>query len=79
MKFTNLQLIFGLIISIVFVTMILLLMFFEVPDANKSAVNILIGAIGGSFTTVIAYYFGSSKSSQNKDEIIHNLKKDKNG
>ena len=73
MKFTTLQLVFGSIIVGAFVSLIAMLMFFQIPAENKDAVSILIGAIAGSFTTVVAYYFGSSKGSADKNAHIKNL------
>lgn len=47
-----------------------MLMHHEIPPANKDAFNIVFGALGGSFGTVVAFYFGSSKSTQTKDATI---------
>lgn len=48
------------------------LLFVPVPDANKDLINIITGAL---LSTCIAqiynYYFGSSKSSADKTDIMH--------
>lgn len=46
------------------------LVFYKLVEAGdyKEAVLSLIGAIGGSVVTIVAYEFGSSRSSQRKDE-----------
>ena len=38
----------------------------------KTEVNMIIGALIGAFITVVGFFFGSSKGSQAKDEMIHN-------
>ena len=40
------------------------------PDSNKDALLIVLGVMAAGFTQVIGYFFGSSKSSQAKDETI---------
>lgn len=51
------------------------MLFHSIPQANLSTVNIIIGAVGGSVTTIVAFYFGSSKSSQAKDETLQEIAK----
>ena len=41
-----------------------------IPEANKSAFDILLGMLGGNLLTVMTYYFGSSRGSRAKDEIL---------
>lgn len=38
----------------------------------ESSVNLIVGALIGSFTTVVSFFYGSSKSSADKTELIHN-------
>jgi hypothetical protein len=38
----------------------------------ESAVNLIIGALIGAFSTVVSFFYGSSKSSADKTEMIHN-------
>ena len=47
-----------------------LLAFHDVPTSNQNALNLMLGALGASFGGVIAYYFGSSKGSQDKDKML---------
>ena len=42
----------------------------EIPPENKETFILLIGIVGGSFTTIVGYYFGSSESSAIKNEVI---------
>ncbi len=46
----------------------------EIPDANKDLLNMVVGAIIVSFATVIGYFFGSSKGSADKNELLKNGK-----
>lgn len=41
-------------------------------SGDSSLQNIMLGALIGAFTTVVTYYYGSSKSSADKTEMIHN-------
>lgn len=41
-----------------------------IPDGNKEALYIIIGIISGTVSTIANFYFGSSKGSQKKDDII---------
>lgn len=38
----------------------------------KTEVNMIVGALIGAFITVIGFFFGSSKSSADKNEMILN-------
>jgi hypothetical protein len=53
-----------------------LMLYWGVPDANKDLFNIMAGALVTSFTTVVGFYYGSSKSSAEKtatiDKIVDN-------
>ncbi|TJW35920.1 MAG: hypothetical protein E5W83_34120 [Mesorhizobium sp.] len=40
------------------------------PVINKDVFNVVLGALVTAFTTVIAYYFGSSLGSTKKDEAV---------
>jgi hypothetical protein len=44
---------------------------YDVPPANKDILNIMLGALGGAWVSIIGYYFGSSASSKAKDETIN--------
>lgn len=38
----------------------------------KTEVNMIVGALIGAFITVVGFFFGSSKSSTDKTDMIHN-------
>lgn len=47
----------------------------EIPDNNKDMAYLVVGGLMGSFTTIIAFWFGSSKGSSDKTDIINENKK----
>jgi cadmium resistance protein CadD (predicted permease) len=58
---------------LLFVLTVLLLFFVKVPAGNDGALNIVLGAIIGYTGTIVAYFFGDSKKSQQKDDTITTL------
>ena len=55
-----------LIISI----MVLMLFYRETPPTNKELVSLALGVLLGSLKDVFNYFFGSTRSSDRKDEIV---------
>jgi hypothetical protein len=68
------QYVLGALIVIGFFTLLYLLVSGEVPEANKDLLNLVVGALIGSFATVVGYFYGSSSGSAKKDETIAELK-----
>ena len=60
----------GALIIIGFFTLMYLLVKSEVPEKNKDLLNLVVGALIGSFATIVGYFYGSSASSAKKDETI---------
>lgn len=50
-----------------------LLFFHPIPDSNVSALNIVVGALISWVGMAFAFYYGSTKSSQTKDDTIKSL------
>ncbi|MGF6299010.1 hypothetical protein OKW42_002340 [Paraburkholderia sp. WC7.3d] len=50
---------------------ILLLMAFQpLPGTNKDLVNVIVGALGTAWISIIGYYFGTSVGSKRKTELL---------
>jgi len=50
---------------------ILLLMAFQpLPGSNKDLVNVVVGALGTAWISIIGYYFGTSVGSMRKTELL---------
>jgi CDP-diglyceride synthetase len=62
--------ILGAIIVIAFFATIYLLAKVEMPLTNKDLLLIVIGALVAKFGDVVAYFFGSSKGSADKNEML---------
>lgn len=52
-------------------TVIGLLIFYPLPESNKDIVNIALGTLLGMAVTVVGYFYGSSKSSSDKTDIMN--------
>jgi hypothetical protein len=51
--------------------------FVQIPETNIRFADTILGFIIGTFlTTVIQFFYGSSRASQSKDTVISNLSKE---
>lgn len=46
------------------------LMFANVPDGSKEVLYVMVGSLGTAWCGINAYYFGSTRSSANKTELL---------
>lgn len=71
-------LMFALAIVIVlgFFATVYILFFVEISQMNKDLLNIVLGAEIASFVQVVQWFFGSSKGSSDKTDIMANGKSD---
>lgn len=60
----------GLVVS-GFFSLLYILLFKAITPANENILNIVIGALIGSFTTIIGYFFGSSSGSAEKTKLLN--------
>ena len=60
--------ILGGIITVGFFTVMIMLI---ISGKNEGTLNLLIGAVITAFATVVGYFFGSSKGSSEKNEILN--------
>ena len=70
---TIFQYILGSIIIVGFFTLMIVLVYNEIPIKNNDLLNLVVGALIGSFTTIVGYFFGSSSGSAAKDETISSI------
>jgi hypothetical protein len=71
MKTKNLfQYILGSLIVLGFFILLILLVIMDIPEPNKDLLNLVVGALIGSFATVVGYFYGSSLGSKEKTDII---------
>jgi purine-cytosine permease-like protein len=60
----------AIIVTVGFFGILVGLMTGKIEQAAE--VDIMLGSLGTAWTGIIAFYFGSSASSQAKDHMIHN-------
>jgi len=65
------QYVLGALIVIGFFVLMITLVFASVPEQNKDLLNLVVGALIGSFATIVGYFFGSSKGSAEKTQAIN--------
>lgn len=68
------QYILGALIVAGFFALLILLVLSAVPSENKDLLNLVVGALIGSFSSIVSYFFGSSLGSSKKDELLKNEK-----
>jgi drug/metabolite transporter (DMT)-like permease len=60
----------GGIIVIGFFLLLYLLLRTTIPESNKEILNIVVGALIGSFTSIVGYFYGSSLGSAEKTDLL---------
>lgn len=68
------QYVLGALIAIGLFWVTYLLVNIATPASNKDALLILVGVIAGQFANVVGYFFGSSKGSADKNDLISGSK-----
>lgn len=61
----------GALIVVGFFTILYVVFKAEMPQSNKDIGLLVIGALVAKFSDVVGYFFGSSKSSADKTEIMN--------
>ena len=69
----------GGIIVMAFFAVIIVLLTIEMPKSNENMLYILLGALVAKFGDVVNYFYGSSKSSSDKNEMIERQIERNNG
>ena len=66
---------FSLMITLLFFLLLTFFAWHPIPvGPNETVLNVMLGAVAVSFTTVVSYYFGSTRSSGRKDLLLYNSK-----
>ena len=60
-----------------FIIMVLALIYIPIPKDNQDSLILLIGIISGGIGSLVGYYFGSSKGSQKKSDLIEKITEQK--
>lgn len=64
------QTILGIVVVVGFFMLLNSLIHKSIPVENRDLLTTVIGALIGSFITVVTFHFGSSKGSRSKDKQI---------
>lgn len=60
------------IVVVGFFTVLWILFKVELPQSNHDLALIMLGVLGAKFGDVVAYFFGSSKGSSDKNDLLKN-------
>lgn len=60
----------ALVLAAMFFSLLCVMLFHPVPAENRTVLDLMLGSLGGSFVTVVAYYYGSSVGSDVKTTIL---------
>ena len=74
-NWSDTQKILALFIISAFIAVILIWIFLP-PKGDPGSIavlNTLVGTLGGAFMAIVGYFFGSSKSSNDKDDTIKTI------
>lgn len=48
------------------------MLFHVIPTGNERVLDVMVGSLGTAWIGAVNYYYGSSRSSQSKDQMIYN-------
>ena len=60
----------GALIVLAFFAVVVILLVVEMPKTNENMLYILLGTLVAKFGDVVSYFYGSSKGSSDKTEIM---------
>ena len=66
----HIQNILAMALMLIISVMVLMLFYRETPPTNKELVSLALGVLLGSLKDVFNYFFGTTRSSDRKDEIV---------
>lgn len=62
----------GALVVAAFMALLVVLVYVAIPEANSDLLYLSVGALIGYVGAVISYFFGSSKGSADKNEMLKN-------
>jgi hypothetical protein len=62
----------GALISICFFVVLALLIFKPIPSENRDVFYLILGSLIGLESTIVNYFYGSSRGSAEKSELLKN-------
>ena len=72
MKTRNvLMYVLGALITLAFFGLLGMLVLYPIPEKNSQVLTLTIGALITSFSMVVGYFYGSSKGSADKTELLN--------
>ncbi len=63
----------ALVIVIGFFGLLVTLIFIDISQTAKDTIDVMLGALAGGFITMLNYYYGSSRSSNDKNKILDRI------
>lgn len=69
-KMDGMKTLVGVTILFVFTALVLKLIHEEIPKENREIIIHIIGMVEGALGVLVTFYFGSSKGSQKKDQML---------
>ncbi|MCX8506195.1 MAG: hypothetical protein ORN98_06235 [Alphaproteobacteria bacterium] len=66
-------------VTVGFFVMLLVMSFADIAIANRDLLNVMLGALGAAWASIMSYFFGSSAGSQDKNQMIGQILTEKSG
>lgn len=71
----NIMPLLTIVVTVGFFGMLGYMLKYEVPESNERIMDILLGSLGTAWITMVSFYFGSSKGSEDKQKHIVSMQK----
>jgi len=65
--------IIAILVIVAFFVLMIFLIYKEIPERNQTLLDLVVGALVGCFTTIVAYHWGSSAGSAEKSGTISRI------
>ena len=68
------QYVLGVVVVFIAAFAFYLLAKWAIPEGNRDVIMVLVGVFASQFNSVVQYFFGSSKGSADKNELLEQKK-----